>query len=78
MDMSLSTHQETVKESAAWRAAVRGVTESLTRLIEQPQQNTGEAAIAVGFRIWKEMLKTHLGHLRLPDGAVILRRAYVL
>ena len=32
VDMSLSKHQETVKESAAWCPAVRGVTESLTWL----------------------------------------------
>ena len=32
VDMSLSKHQETVKESAAWCPAVRGVTESLTCL----------------------------------------------
>ena len=32
----------------------------------------------MGFRIWKEMLKTDSGHLRPPGGAVILGRAYVL
>ena len=32
MDMSLSKFQERVKDRKAWRAAVRGVTKSWTRL----------------------------------------------
>ena len=32
MDMSLSKHQEVVKDREAWHAAVRGVTKGQTRL----------------------------------------------
>ena len=32
MDMSLSKHQEMVKDREAWRAAVHGVTKRWTRL----------------------------------------------
>ena len=35
MDMNLSKLQEIVKDREAWRAAVRGVTKSRTRLTEQ-------------------------------------------
>ena len=38
MDMNLSKLWEMVKDRGAWRAAVHGVTNSQTRLSEQPQQ----------------------------------------
>ena len=67
-----------------WRKVQSGVLQSVGsqrvwhNWATEQQQNTGEAAIAMGFRIWKEMLKTDSGHLRPPGGAVILGRAYVL
>ena len=39
MDMNLSKLQEIVKGREAWRAAVRGITKSQTRLTEQRQQS---------------------------------------
>ena len=46
-DMSWSKLQEMVKDREAWRAAVRGVTKSWTRLTEQHSEEIAQRALEV-------------------------------